>query len=346
MLIDLAARRVFRLASAVALAIAVGYGLNLPLQFLCAVMTLVLLSKPSSAIGLKAGLSLILVVFIALGIGLLLVPVMLHYAFAGIMIVALGLFHCFYRGLKGGNALIGLLVTIGLTLITAAGTVSVAFALMVIEALAKAILVAVVIGWVVYPLFPEDPPQGKQNGALSNEMPDEQARWIAIRSLLVVMPVFIVALYDPSKYIPMILKSVSLSQQIGASDSRVAGHELIGSTLAGGILALMFWCFLQILPNLWMFFLWTLLFFIYIASKLYGVLPTQYPPSFWLNVGITMLILLGPAVQDSNSGQDVMTAFVVRLGLFLVVTLYAWGAVYTIDRWHNRNQVRKQVLDI
>lgn len=341
--IDLASRRVFRLASAMALAVAIGYGFSLPLPFLCLLMTFILLSKPGSAIGLKAGILLIIIVFLALGISLLLVPVMLNYAFAGILIVALGLFHCFYRGLRGGNALIGLLVTMGLTLNTAAGTVSFPFALTVVEALAKGTLVAIVISWVVYPIFPEDPDQGKEKSAAPSGLPTEQAQWISLRSLLIVMPVFLVALYDPSKYMPMILKSVALSQQIGASDSRNAGHELIGSTLVGGVLALAFWFLLQILPILWMFFLWMLLFFIYIASKLYNVVHTQYPPSFWLNVGITLIILLGPAVQDSSYGPDAMTAFLIRLSLFLVVTLYAWGAVYFIDRWYGHNKIGKEV---
>jgi uncharacterized membrane protein YccC len=340
--VDVAARRVFRLASGVALAVAIGYGLNLPMQFLCAVMTLILLAEPGGIIGLKAGLGLLLVMFLTLGTGLLLVPVMLNYAFAGIMIVALGLYHCFYQGLKGGNPLIGRLMVIGLTMITAAGTASFSFALTVIEALAKATLVAVIIGWVVYPLFPEDPTQDKK--ASPSGLPAEQARWIAARSLLVVMPVFMVALYDPSKYMPMILQSVSLSQQLSTTDTRNAGRELIGSALVGGIFALIFWCLLGMLPILWMFFLWTLLFFLYIASKLYRVVPTQYPPSFWLNAGVNMLILLGPAVQDSNNGKDVMAAFAVRLGLFVVVTLYAWGTVRAIDSWRERNKAGKQAL--
>jgi hypothetical protein len=93
-----------------------------------------------------------------------------------------------------------------------------------------------------------------------------------------------------------------------------------------------------------MFFLWMLLFFLYIASKLYRVLPTRYPPSFWLNTGVTMLILLGPAVQDSNNGKDVMAAFAVRMGLFVALTFYAWGAMYVIDRWRGSNKLGKLTL--
>ena len=43
--------------------------------------------------------------------------------------------------------------------------------------------------------------------------------------------------------------------------------------------------------------------------------PTRYPASFWLNVATTMLIPLGPAVEDSDSGKDVYAALVVRTGV-------------------------------
>jgi hypothetical protein len=338
------ARRVFRLAGGVALAVAIGYGLNMPMPFMAGIMTLFLLAESNGAIGLKAGIGLILVIFLTLGSGLLLAPVMQNYAFAGIMIVALGLYHCFYRGLTGGNPLAGLLMVMGLTMITAAGTASFALALTVIEALAKATLVAATISWLVYAVFPENAAKGQKKKPATAGLPVGQARWIAIRSLLVVMPVFMLALYDPSKYMPLILKSVSLSQQVSNIDSRNAGRELIGSTLLGGIFALIFWFLLKMFPVLWMFFLWTLLFGIYVASKLYRVLQTRYSASFWLNVEVTVLILLGQSVQDSNNGKDVMTAFTVRMGLFIAVTIYAWVTVYAIDRWRERKKAQEQVL--
>ena len=73
-----------------------------------------------------------------------------------------------------------------------------------------------------------------------------------------------------------------------------------------------------------------------VAAKLYGVSPSSYPPSFWINVMVTLLILLGPAVADSASGKDVYTAFAVRMGLFIAVTLYAWLAVVLLEDWRER----------
>ena len=51
-----------------------------------------------------------------------------------------------------------------------------------------------------------------------------------------------------------------------------------------------------------------------------------------------MLILLGPAVQDSANGKDVYMAFAVRMGLFIVLTLYAWTAISFLEFLRNRRK--------
>jgi hypothetical protein len=81
-----------------------------------------------------------------------------------------------------------------------------------------------------------------------------------------------------------------------------------------------------------MFFLWMLAFGIYFAGKIYAVIRPGLPASFWQNTCVTMLILVGPAVEDSASGKDVQEAFAVRTTLFIGVTLYAWAAVHLLER--------------
>ena len=44
-----------------------------------------------------------------------------------------------------------------------------------------------------------------------------------------------------------------------------------------------------------------------------------------------MLILVGPAVNDSANGKESYQAFAVRIGLFVAVTLYAWGAIFVLE---------------
>ena len=70
----------------------------------------------------------------------------------------------------------------------------------------------------------------------------------------------------------IILKSVGLGQQsCTAPRCAIAARELLGSTLLGGLLAMLFWWALGLFVHLWMFFLWMLLFGLLVARKLYGL---------------------------------------------------------------------------
>jgi len=329
------ARRVFRLGATVALTLAAAYALQVPLPFIAPLFALMLTAPPKPPMGPKALLMLVLVVLLSLGIGLLLIPLLQKYPVVAILLVTLGLYLSAYITVHVGKALLGTFLTVGFTLISAAGIVSFELSTTLIQSLVTGIILAIVCQWLVYPWFPEDPAPANQPpppGASA-----ENSNWIALRSTLIVLPVYLLALTNPASYLAIIMKAVSLGQQSSFVDARSAGRELLGSTFLGGCFAIVFWMMLGVMTNLWMFFLLMLLFGVYFASKIYRLIKSRYPASYWLNVGMTMLILLGPAVEDSDSGKDVYAAFVVRMGLFVAVTFYAWLAVYLLEWLRNRH---------
>jgi hypothetical protein len=146
------------------------------------------------------------------------------------------------------------------------------------------------------------------------------------------MPAYWLVLTNPGAYMAVIMKSVMLGQQSSMVDAKHAGRELLGSTFLAGVFAALFWIALKISPNLWMFFLWMLLFSLYFSCKIFGLIRSRFPASFWTNTAVTMLILLGPAVEDSANGKDVYAAFLSRMSLFVLVTFYAWAAVALLER--------------
>ena len=334
------ARRIFRLGITPALTLAVAYAIQMPLPFIAPLFAFMFAAIPGPPIGAKKLLGLLLVVLISLGIGLLLIPLLLHYQFTAVLLVAVGLYFSSYLTVNMGKALFGTFLTIGFTLISAAGTVSFSLAIMVIQGLALGICVAVLCQWMIYPWFPEDPPVTAEKSA-ETSTPD-QSNWIALRSTAIVLPVYWLVLTNPAAYMSIVMKAVLLGQQSSVIDAKSAGRELLGSTFLGGIFALLFWGLLGISTNLWMFFLWMLLFCLYFACKIYQLIATRFPASFWLNVAMTMLIILGPGVEDSDGGNDVYAAFFSRMGLFVLVTLYAWLAVYFLE--HLRTQRRLKQL--
>lgn len=315
------AQRALRLAFGTALCTAASYGFALPLSFLSPVLAVLLLASMPRPLPVKMALILTLVAALTTSLGLLLVPLLRYYPVCGVLLIGVGLFLVFTYGLRGGNVLIMTFLVIGMTMISAAGFASFELAMAVIGALVKGLLLAVVIVGLSHILFPE--PANSPAPPPAPALPAEDVPRVALRATLIVLPTFLLVLIDPASYLPIILKAVSLGQQSTTTRTHHAGRELLGSTLLGGLLAVLFWCALSLFVHLWMFFLWMLLFGLLVARKLYRMHPTQLTPGFWLNTLITMIILLGQSVEDSAAGKDVYSAFAVRMGLFILVTLYS-----------------------
>jgi uncharacterized membrane protein YccC len=329
MAMPIGARRTFRLASVVALSLAFAYGLGMPLPFFAPLFGLLLTAAPAPPPRLKGVLGLLLVLTITLGVGLVLTPLLGKYPLPALLIIAAGLYFSTFVSLGLRKAFFGTLLTVGFTLIPAAGLVEYAVAVTVIQSLLIGVGLAIVSQWIVYPLFPEDPPKGA--ATTLPPVDADHVRWIALRATLIVLPPVVLAFTNPILYMPTIMKSVLLAQQGSVVSARSAGRELLGATFLAGVFAILFWFALQIWPSLWMFFLLMLLFGIYFAAKLYRVIPSRFSPSFWPDVVVNLLILLGPAVEDSATGKDPYQAFAVRFSLFVAVTFYAWIAIIALE---------------
>ena len=224
----------------------------------------------------------------------------------------------------------------GFTLVSAAGVASQALGELVVASLLAGMTIAVVCLWLVYPLFPEDgAPREKDEAKAPIPL------WISLRGTLTVLPVALLALSNPGLYLAAIMKSISLSQQTTATAAFHAGRELVGSTLMAALMAIAFWLVLKLMPGLWLYGLLMLLFALWTSARLHGVVPSRHGPGFWLGAFITMLILLGPAVMDSQQGRDVYAASLVRLGLFLALTLYAWWMMAMLEMLRHHLRTRR-----
>jgi hypothetical protein len=337
--LPLSARRAFRLSLTVALSLVIAYAMQLPLPFIAPLFGILLNLKPAPPINLKNLLKLILVVTITLSSGVVLTPLLIDYSGLGILLVAVGIYFSIYLTQARENAaLIGTLLTLGITLISSAGTLSSALSMAVIQAIVVGIAIATLCQWMVYPLFPEPDDESAQPPPAQES--DKDPHWIALRTTVIVMPVYLLVLINPASYMPLMMKSTVLAQQASFEDARSAGRDLIGATLLAGLLAALLWFGLKMAVNLWMFFLWMSLFGLYIAAKFYRVIPTRRDPMFWQVVFVTLIIFIGPAVQDSANGKDVYAAFITRLSLFMCLTLYTWLAVYALEQLRKWRRIR------
>ena len=333
---ELRARRVFRFALVTALAATIGFALQLQFTLLPPVMAILLSLKPAPPMKPGTMLALVLVILLTTSLGLLLVPLLLHYPLTAVLLVMLGLYASSYLTVNLGQGALGAFLATGFVLISSLGLASGELGRLMVQSMAGSVIIAILCQWLVYPLFPEDPqppstPPQPETGA-------ERSNWIALRSTLVVLPVWLAALHDPSTWVAALTKALTIGQQRTHEGVRLAGLELMGSTFLGGLLAVLFWLLLGLFPSLWTLFLLALLLGLYGGSKLYGILATRLPATFWSNTLMTAWILLAPAVSDTASGKDVYKAFFVRFSLFVGVTLYAWVAMVLLESWRNRRR--------
>ena len=331
-----------RLAVGMGLAVLIAYGAALPVPFAVCVMVVILLCKPGPPMPIGKGIVTALVLAALLTGGVLMVPVLENYAFTGIMLTAALLYGVFLLGMRGSGAITTILA-LAFVLMPVAGVAEQSLVSMLAVTLAIGVLLGVLVGGLSHALFPDSPaPPRVQPPAPPSR--NESAHWIALRATLIVMPVFVLALTNPSLYVATIMKTVALSQQAEETRASDAGRELVGSTLMGALLAAVLWMGLSLLPNLWMLMLWMMAAALWTGARMFGVRRSTHPPSFWSNALITALILFGPAIEDSVNGKSVLQASLVRTALFVAVALYAWGTIYALERWRNARRRHRASL--
>jgi hypothetical protein len=324
-------KAVLRLAAGLGLAVLVAYGLALPLPYALCVMAVLVLCKPGPPIPFLKGVVIAVVIAVLVVAGVLMVPVLENYALTGVMLTGALLYAVFRSGGGGANPRTTILA-MAVTLIPVAGVAEQSLAPVLGMTLALGIGTGVVVSNASHAFFP-DAPSGAARPPPPASPTREAVSRMAMRATLVVMPVFVLALANPSFYLAAIMKAVALGQQACSISARSAGRELVGSTLVGAWMAALLWFGLSLRPTLWLLMLWMMAASLWAGARMFRVRSTSLPPSYWRNALVTMLILLGPAIEDSANGKDVLTASAMRVGLFVGVALYAWATVWALERW-------------
>jgi hypothetical protein len=344
---DIASRRILRHALGVSLSLFISQIIDWPLAFLAPIFTTVLLSLPIPPPSLKFSFLFVAKLVGAVLVCQLLLPFIDHAPMAGVILVGLALFGTFYYTAMGGDHMIGAFITIGLTLLTGIGSVSIDMLIILTMSLAKGASMAIVMVYVAHALLP-DPPSGPSAVAGHHhplqEKPDprEGAR-SAIRALVIVFPVALLFLFMSSSasYIVVLIKLAAMGQQATTDNTRTMAGKLIESTVWGGIGAVIAWAVLSCYPSLIMY---TLL--IALAGLLYGsgIFKGEgmHPKSaMWQYAFLTMIVVLAPTVGSIAKGQAATDRFWVRQFMFLGISVYGYLAVVVLDTFWSGKQKTK-----
>ncbi|WP_429040238.1 hypothetical protein [Aeromonas media] len=323
-------RAVLRIGTGIGLATGICYGLALPMPHLGVIMAWVVLCRPGEPLGLKKGLAGGILLLGIMASGVLLVPLLTHYALAAVLLVGLLLYLLMQQAMAGKGAAAMLLI-MAITVIPVAGLIEQSLAIAIAQMMGLGILIGTLVNRMAHALFPPQPVAG--TAARAAAPPPEHPERLALRAVAIVMPVWLLALGNPAFYIPAVMKTVTLAQQSTSLNAKQAGQELVLSTLAGALLAFALWMGLSLWPSLLMLVLMLTLMTLWLARRLVRLVAGCFPPSFWSNAWITALILFGPAIEDSATGKDVWLAAAMRCGLYLVVAGYGWLCILLLEQW-------------
>lgn len=330
-----ATRRILRLALGAALCLCVTQAIGWPLAFIAPVLTLLLLSLPLPAPGLKQGLGLVLALVGPMVASLGLLPFLEQARWAGILLLALALFYTFLFTARGGSPVLGTTMTVGITLVVTVGAISPQLLAALIPAMGFNAVAGVLFVWVAHLLLPDRSPVALPQSGSASPATDSAVR-DALRSLLVVLPVALVVLFASAgpSFTPVMIKVASLGQQASADQSRRMGRSLFLATLWGGAAAILAWGLLRIWPGLVPYTLAMALAALVFGRRIFAgraLAPGHETASYAL---MTFLILLGPSVGDPTFGGGL--GFLPRLGLFLLIAVYGSLAVAVFDAFWPR----------
>ncbi len=323
-------RAVLRIGTGIGLAAGICYGLALPMPHLGVIMAWVVLCRPGEALGLKKGLAGGLLLLGIMAAGVLLVPLLTHYALAAVLLIGLLLYLLMQQSMAGKGAAAMLLI-MAITVIPVAGLIEQSLAIAIAQMMGLGILIGTLVNRMAHALFPPLPVAGAASRPVP--LPPEHPKRLALRAVAIVLPVWLLALGNPAFYIPAVMKTVALAQQSTSLNARQAGQELVLSTLMGALLACALWLGLSLWPSLLMLVLMLALMTLWLARRLIRLVANRCSPSFWSNAWITALILFGPAIEDSATGKDVWLAAAMRCGLYLVVAGYGWLCILLLEQW-------------
>jgi hypothetical protein len=333
---DIASRRILRLALGTSLALWFSQATGGPLAFASAIFALVFLSLPLPRPSVKFAVGFVLVLAAAVFGGALIVPFLEHVRLAGILLFVLALYASFYYTAKGGSAALGILATVGLTMAAAIGSVNAEALIGISMALIFYAAQAMVFVWLAHALLPDPPPDPAAAAKRPPKPPPpdlETARLHALRSMLIVLPIALFLMFSSSgtTYLIVMIKVATMGQQANVESSRTLGRSLLESTVIGGTGAIVAFQVLGIYPSLTIYFLLVALACLLAGPRIFQG-PGMHPKgSTWSYAILTMIIVLAPAVMDGPFADGASSAFYTRLFLFLFIAVYGSVAVAVFD---------------
>jgi len=331
--VDVRTVRVLRYAAGTTLAVGIAMAGGWPLSYLSAVLALGFLATPDPCPSLRQGITFVSVVLVASLSGLALARWLLPYPFVFLPLVGLILFRLFYAKTGGASPLLITWMLIAVLLIPLVALLSPEAAGRVSVLIPAGAAAAILYVWITYLFFP-DPAGVIAPPRVPPPAPPSGERFrIAIRTTLVVLPVFILfyTLELAGSLLILIFVAI-LSSQPGFAKDFKGGMALLLGNVIGGAVAVIFYDLLVVMPEFGF-----LLLLVFLGGLIFGSRVFSGKPSgaLYAMAFSTVILILGSTTSsNAEAGGKVLT----RVVQILIAVVYVVAAFGVLEHFRGRKE--------
>ncbi len=330
--------QIYRLACGMTLSSGIAFGLAWPLSFITPVLTAKLLSLPK-VMPFKTSLAFVAMIGGSFILSARLLLPTLSYPAVHLLVTALILFLLFYARAGGMKPVVVVFLLIGVLVVPLIGTVSESLAIGVANGLIFATIVAVATTYVAAAVFPDPPGVGPTmaseredvGGEEDDAVPSPRLRTaMALRSLVVLYPLVIVfQMFSMTGFAVVLIFASLLTMEPTYGKHLAAGKDLVLANLAGGLVAVVIYELLVMVPAFAFLLLVVLLAGLWVGGWIFS----DRPLGKLLGAGITTLfIVLGPTLTgDAEAGTNLFIRLFMIMGAVVYVVL-AFGLLERLTR--------------
>ncbi len=327
-LIHPASKPIVRYAFGATLLVAVSMGFDWTLAFLLPVLSMSFIAPGGKPPGLKGGLFFVIIISVACLFGLALSYCFLSMPPIHILITFLLLFHIFYTQNKIFNPLVKVWLLIAVLLLPNIALQSMLLAkIMAISIVWNAICTILLI-WIIYLVFPasENQTNVSKKGA-TNVIPDTNKRFtVAMTSTLVIMPVYLIFYFATIPNALLILVFIAiLSMQPGFAKDWKVGKGLIAGNTIGGLMAIVGYQILTIVPEYGFLLLLVLLTGLFLGPLVFGT--GKLAPLYGMAFSTFLLIIGSVTGSDGDGAGGKVWSRVIQIIIAVVYTVSAFGLI-------------------
>ena len=326
-------RKVLRYALGATLCMGVALGFGYPLSFLTPVLALGFLAAPAP-LGWRAGLTLLATIGVACLIGLALIRFLLPYPLVYVPFMGLLLFRIYHAKAEGASPLLILwlliaLLALPLVAMQSAGIARLVAAGILFGATMTVILVQLI--WFLIPDAPVTPVAATKAATPAPPVPSAAEKFRnAALSTAVVFPLMVVfMLLEQTGSVLILIFVAILSLQPGFAGSFRMGVALILGNALGGVVSIMFYELLVMVPVFPFMLLLTLLCGLVLGAQLFSGKKTG--ALFGMGFS-TVLLIIGSTTGASGDAEAKVITRVLQIMLAVIYVVIAGGLLERLTR--------------